>query len=83
MKIQNRDMIDKSIQYIKKQWITIAGAALGALGGYLFWYFIGCNNGTCPITSSPVNSTLYGVLLGGLLGSMFKKGSSEKNRDSK
>jgi len=83
LKIQNRDMIDKSIQYIKKQWITIAGATLGALGGYLYWYFIGCNSGTCPITSSPVNSTLYGVLLGGLLGSMFKKGSSEKNRDSK
>jgi len=83
LKIQNRDMIDKSIQYIKKQWITITGAALGALGGYLYWYFIGCNSGTCPITSSPVNSTLYGVLLGGLLGSMFIKGSSEKNRDSK
>ncbi|OJV19623.1 MAG: hypothetical protein BGO30_06960 [Bacteroidetes bacterium 41-46] len=71
------------MQYIKKQWITITGAALGALGGYLYWYFIGCNSGTCPITSSPVNSTLYGVLLGGLLGSMFIKGSSEKNRDSK
>lgn len=70
--------MDKALQYIKKQWIIIVGAALGALGGYLYWYFIGCNSGTCPITSSPLNSTLYGILLGGLIGSMFKR---EKKRD--
>lgn len=70
--------MDKALQYIKKQWIIIAGAALGALSGYLYWYFIGCNSGTCPITSSPLNSTLYGILLGGLIGSMFKR---DKKRD--
>ena len=70
--------MDKVLQYIKKQWIIIAGAAIGALGGYLYWYFIGCNSGTCPITSSPLNSTLYGILQGGLIGSMFKR---DKKRD--
>lgn len=77
--------MEKAISYIKKQWIVIAGGAAGALGGYLYWYFIGCNSGTCPITSSPLNSTLYGILLGGLLGSMFKKDSKkskEENRQS-
>jgi len=36
---------------------------LGALGGYLYYNFVGCN-GSCAITGSPVNSTLYGSLIG-------------------
>jgi len=36
---------------------------LGAAGGFLYYQFIGCN-GSCAITSSPVNSTLYGALVG-------------------
>ena len=36
---------------------------LGALAGYLYYTFIGCN-GSCAITGSPVNSTLYGSLIG-------------------
>lgn len=43
------------------------GILLGAVGGYLYWYYIGCTGGSCAITSSPVNSTLYGALMGGLL----------------
>lgn len=37
--------------------------ALGALGGFLYYNFIGCN-GSCAITGNPVNSTLYGSLIG-------------------
>lgn len=66
-------MKDKILELIKKEWLIIMGAALGAIGGYLYWYFIGCNSGTCPITSSPLNSTLYGVVLGALTLSLFKK----------
>lgn len=36
---------------------------LGALGGFLYYTFIGCN-GSCVITSSPVKSTLYGFFVG-------------------
>lgn len=39
---------------------------IGALGGYLYYNFIGCN-GSCAITGSPVNSTLYGSLIGLIL----------------
>jgi len=39
---------------------------IGALGGFLYYNFIGCN-GSCAITSSPVNSTLYGSLMGLIL----------------
>ena len=36
---------------------------LGALGGFLYYTLVGCN-GSCAITGSPINSTLYGSLIG-------------------
>ena len=59
--------------WIKKHQMTFIGAAIGAIGGFLYWKFVGCSSGTCPITSSPINSTLYGILIGALLGDSFKK----------
>lgn len=43
------------------------GGTLGAFAGYLYYYFVGCYSGTCAITSNPVNSTIYGFILGGLM----------------
>ena len=40
------------------------GVVLGGAVGFAYYYFIGCKSGTCAITSSPVKSTIYGVLLG-------------------
>lgn len=59
--------------WIKKQWLTIIGVVAGGLAGYLYWYYVGCDSGTCPITSSPRLSVLWGVAFGGLLFSMFKR----------
>lgn len=53
--------------YVKKNWITIIGVVIGAAGGFLYWRFVGCSSGTCPITSSPVLSSVWGAVLGGLL----------------
>lgn len=53
------------------------GIAMGAVGGYLYWYYVGCASGSCPITSSPVNSSLYGGLMGGLLVNSFKTSKKE------
>jgi hypothetical protein len=69
-----------------KKWLlnnklTVIGAILGAVGGYLYYYFVGCASGTCGITSSPVNSTLYFAILGGLIVNLIKpetKNSTEK-----
>jgi hypothetical protein len=61
------------MKYLSKHKITIIGLILGALGGYLYYHFIGCVSGTCAITSKPLNSTLYGALMGGLLFNMFQK----------
>lgn len=30
------------MKLLKRHWPTLLGAALGALGGYLYWYFVGC-----------------------------------------
>jgi len=53
--------------------LSLIGFVLGAIAGYLYYYNVGCENGTCLITSSPVISTLYGALLGGLTASLLKK----------
>jgi phage shock protein E len=50
----------------------LIGIALGAIAGYLYWKFIGCSSGTCMITSKPINSTLYGAVMGYLIAGMIK-----------
>jgi phage shock protein E len=51
-----------------KNWLTWGlGIVIGATAGYLYWYYVGCMSGSCAITSSPVNSTLYGSVLGALV----------------
>lgn len=57
----------------EKYLLTILGIGLGAVGGYLYYHFVGCVSGTCAITSKPLNSTLYGALMGGLFFNIFKK----------
>lgn len=64
---------------LKKHWLTLLGIVLGAVGGFLYWKFIGCNSGSCPITSSPVNSAIWGSAMGGLLLSLFKKKENKKS----
>lgn len=58
--------------------ITVIGVIIGAIAGYLYYINIGCDSGTCVITSKPLNSTLYGGLMGGLIFNMLVK-SHKKN----
>ena len=53
--------------------ITVLGIAVGAIAGYWYYAEIGCVSGTCAITSRPINSTLYGAMVGGLLFNAFVK----------
>ena len=59
--------------YLQKYMLTIIGILMGAIAGFAYYYFVGCASGTCSITSSPINSTLYGALLGGLFLNIFQK----------
>ena len=53
--------------------ITGIGVVIGAIAGYFYYFYVGCASGTCAITSKPINSTLYGAAMGGLLFNMFIK----------
>lgn len=53
--------------------ITLIGVLIGAIAGYLYYRYVGCITGTCVLTSKPLNATLYGSLLGGLLFNSFVK----------
>jgi uncharacterized membrane-anchored protein YitT (DUF2179 family) len=49
---------------------TIIGASIGTVGGYLYYHYVGCENG-CPIKSNPWSMTVYGGLMGGLGASLI------------
>lgn len=62
---------------IKQNLLTIVGVIVGAISGYFYWKLVGCDSGTCAITSNPINSTIYGALMAGLLFSLFKNPKKE------
>jgi hypothetical protein len=51
----------------------LIGIVVGAIAGYLYYYYIGCRSGSCPINSNPWVSTLWGALIGYLGGDMFRQ----------
>jgi hypothetical protein len=67
------------MNFILKHKLTFIGLLIGAVGGYAYYHFVGCVSGTCSITSKPLNSSMYGALMGGLLLSNFK--NNKKNKD--
>lgn len=58
-------------------------AAAGAVGGYLYYRFIGCVSGTCMISSNPVVSALYGGLIGALIGYVVTPGKTGNHKEGK
>ncbi|HVZ26121.1 MAG TPA: hypothetical protein VG842_08710 [Sediminibacterium sp.] len=59
--------------------LVIVGALAGGIGGYHYWKYAGCLSGTCLISSKPLNSTIYGGVMGALLFAMIPV----KNRQPK
>ena len=55
---------------------------LGIIGGYLYWRFVGCSTGTCPIQSKWYLSSLYGGVIAYLISGLFIKNKSKKVKDS-
>jgi len=67
----------------KYKWPLIL-AIIGGLGGFLYWRFVGCTSGSCPIKSVWYWSTLWGLAFGYLLGDLVKdflKRRKEINRN--
>lgn len=49
----------------------LIGVLIGAAAGLLYYFLIGCNGGTCPITSNPLYAAVYGAIIGALVASLF------------
>jgi len=47
----------------------IIGIAIGGVAGFLYYKLVGCRSGSCPITSSPFSSIIFGAIFGGLIAS--------------
>jgi xanthine/uracil permease len=58
--------------------LTISGIVTGGTVGFLYYYFIGCQSGSCAITSNPWLSILWGAAFGYLVFDFFKKRKSSK-----
>jgi len=58
-------------EFIMKWMKWVIGVVIGLAAGYLYWYYVGCLSGTCSITSSPLNSALYGGVMGALVVNVF------------
>jgi hypothetical protein len=50
----------KSKHFLK----SFLAIVIGALAGFLYYYFVGCQSGSCAITSNPFLSMLTGGFLG-------------------
>jgi hypothetical protein len=57
--------------------LTLAGAA----GGWLYYRLVGCATGTCAISSNPFVSTVYGGVIGLLLGFVVKPSRKKNNQE--
>ena len=49
----------------------VIGVVVGGGLGFAYYKFVGCSTGTCPLTSNPFISTLYGMVVGALVASSF------------
>jgi hypothetical protein len=58
--------------FFKKNAITISGALLGSIAGFLYWKNVGCVSGTCYIQSNPYSMTLYGAFIGVIVFNLFQ-----------
>lgn len=57
-----------------KRWLRpVLFTLAGVLAGLVYYYFIGCSNGICVITSTPWHAMAYLGLVGWLLSGVFGK----------
>ena len=40
---------------------------VGAIGGYIYHLYFGCDSAACQISSNPILGTLYGMAVGALI----------------
>ncbi len=61
------------INLLKKYYLLLIGGIAGAIGGYMYFYFVGCGTNACAISSNPYISILFGIITGMLICDIFRK----------
>lgn len=78
MEEKKENMYQKLRNFFSTQ--AIIGIVIGIIAGYLYYLKVGCTSGSCPITSSPWMSMLWGSVIGYLLGDMFTKKKTKEDK---
>ena len=60
----------KRLMFLRMVIVAAVGAVVG-FGGSRIARWAGCRTGACPLTSHPFISTLYGMVVGGLIATSF------------
>lgn len=69
----------KKMHFLNQNWKKVALFGLIGLGlGYAYYYFIGCYNGTCAISSNPYLTSGYGLGAGVFMALEFGKKKKEE-----
>jgi len=69
---------EKMMLRIKGMIPELIGITLGAIGGGIYYFTVGCSSGSCPITSNPFMSVLWGAMIGFLTGGLFNNKKLKK-----
>jgi hypothetical protein len=59
------------MEIFRKKRLAIIFLVLGAIGGFLYWKFVGCESGTCRIKSVWYWSSLWGAAMGYVIGDLI------------
>lgn len=59
--------------FVRRNMISFLGMTLGLIGGYLYWLYYGIYDGTFGFSSELWTNCVYGLLFGGLIGSLIRK----------
>lgn len=73
----------KSRQFLRRLIKPLLFAVAGSVAGYLYYWKVGCADGTCAVTSNPLAATFYGALIGYLLSVVFSPARKNKPGDSR
>jgi uncharacterized membrane protein len=69
----------------ERYWLFILIGAVAGLGlGWLYFYFVGCRTGACPLRANPYYNMLLGALIGYIVSdwivmAAFKRKSRDKH----
>ena len=66
---------------IKKNILGLIGVMVDTKERNANYNFIGCSSGSCPLTSNPYISVIFGAIIGYLFLDMFKKTEKKEKTD--